>query len=320
MFSDRMEFSMSKKHHDKHHHKKHHHQESDNSFSAEQEYTSSRYANFDQNPYGEGREEFDGFSNRREMIFASLQNYWGNSKVMMASSLSHLRSPITIAVIFLLIAVYIFLGIVGTVEFSFYNRSVVQYITTNLDIIVNALLGYFFGPVTAAISVTLCTLVRMIFDGNGFFFIGYVLLAAVAGFCHGWILYRHKTMWFGTRFRGFFSDLLVKAFQTRAFISIVINILLKAVISKIFFHLPIYSYTILNYEKSGVKLESFGEFLGVFSVNLLFETLIVFLGLAIINFIISKAFPLQASHPTLIIKADGTIINPEDELVEDNYF
>lgn len=279
--------------------------------------TNSRYATFENNPYGEGREEYNGFSSRQEMIFASLQNYWGNSKVMMMSSLSHLRSPITIAVIFLLIAVYIFLGVVGTIEFSFYNKNVVQYITTNLDIIVNALLGYFFGPITACISVTLCTLVRMIFDGDGFFFIGYVLIASVAGFCHGWILYRHKTLWFGTRFRGFYSDLLVKSFITRVSISVFINILLKAVVSKIFYGLPIYSFSILNYEKSGVKLESFGEFLGVFLVNLVFETLVVFLGLSIINFIIRKAFPAPFTQPSLIIQNDGTIINPEEEMMED---
>lgn len=279
--------------------------------------TNSRYATFENNPYGEGREEYNGFSSRQEMIFASLQNYWGNSKVMMMSSISHLRSPITIAVIFLLIAVYIFLGVVGTIEFSFYNKNVVQYITTNLDIIVNALLGYFFGPITACISVTLCTLVRMIFDGDGFFFIGYVLIASVAGFCHGWILYRHKTLWFGTRFRGFYSDLLVKSFITRVSISVFINILLKAVVSKIFYGLPIYSFSILNYEKSGVKLESFGEFLGVFLVNLVFETLVVFLGLSIINFIIRKAFPAPFTQPSLIIQNDGTIINPEEEMMED---
>lgn len=296
---------------------KHHHHHSPHN-NIEQEITTSRYATFENNPYGEGREEFDGFSSRREMLLASIQNYWGNSKVMMASSFSHLRSPITIAVIFLLIAVYIFLGVVGTIEFSFYNREVVQYITTNLDIIVNAVLGYFFGPITACISVTLCTLVRMIFDGDGFFFIGYVLIATVAGFCHGWILYRHKTMWFGTRFRGFFSDLLVKAFQTRLFISVFINILLKAVVSKIFYGLPIYSYSILNYEKSGVKLESFGEFLGVFSVNLVFETLLIFLGLTIINFIVRKAFPAPFTQPSLIIKNDGTIVNPEEEMLEED--
>lgn len=300
-FSDGMEFSMSNKHNN----------------PIEQESTNARHANFENNPYGEGYAEFDGFSSRKEMLFASLQNYWGNSKVMMMSSLSHLRSPITIAVIFLLIAVYIFLGVVGTIEFSFYNNHVVQYITTNLDIIVNALLGYFFGPVTACISVTLCTLVRMIFSGYGFFFIGYVILASVAGFCHGWILYRHKTIWFGTRFRGFYTDLLSKSFVTRFFISVFINILFKAVINKIFWGLPIYSYSILNYEKSGIKLESFGEFLGVFSVNLLFETLVVFLGLSVINFILAKAFPMQSTQPSLIIKEDGTIINPEEEMMEE---
>ena len=144
------------------------------------------------------------FTSRRQKIAAHFKEYWKNSKTMMASSLSHFRSPATIIVIFLLIAVYILLGVAGTVEFSFYNQKVVQYITTNLDIVVNALLGFFFGPVTCCISVTLCCIVRMITSGHGFF-IGYVIGAAVAGFLHGWILYKNKVTWFGTRFRGFYT-------------------------------------------------------------------------------------------------------------------
>lgn len=261
-------------------------------------------------------ENYDGFSLRREMIFASIQNYWSNSKAMMAHSLSHLQSPITIFVIMLLISLYIILGVAGTVEFSFYSNKVVQYITTNLDIIVNALLGFFYGPVTSCISVTICCLVRMITTRQGFF-IGYVITAAVAGFMHGWILYRHKTMWFGTRFRGFFTDLLAKSFATRFMVSAIVNILLKAIIYKIFIDYPIYEF-IMRYSKSGVELTSISEFLQVFVVSLAFETVVIFLALAVVNFIVSKAFPTQDETPSIMIDENGEIINlEEDEMVSD---
>lgn len=273
----------------------------------------SRFANTEENFYGEGKPEFDGFSSRREMILASIQNYLGNSKVMMLSSLSHFRSPITIIVIILLIAVYILLGVAGTIEFSFYSKKVVQYITTNLDIIVNALLGFFYGPVTCSISVTICCLVRMITTGQGFF-IGYVIGAAVAGFLHGWILYRHKTMWFGTRFRGYFTDLLVKSFLTRFIVSAFVNILLMAIIYKVFIDYPIYEY-IMHYSKSGVELTTFSEFLKVFVVSLLFETIVIFVGLAAVNYIASKAFPSQFEQPSLMIDENGSLINLEDEMM-----
>lgn len=279
----------------------------------EEQMVSSRFGNPEEEFLIEGDPRFDGFSSRREMIFASIQNYLGNSKIMMMSSLSHFRSPITIIVIFLLIAVYILLGVAGTVEFSFYSKKVVQYITTNLDIIVNALLGFFYGPVTCCISVTICCLVRMITTGQGFF-IGYVIGAAVAGFLHGWILYRHKTMWFGTRFRGFFTDLLVKSFMTRLIVSAVVNIFLMAIIYKIFINYPIYEF-IMHYSKSGVELTTFSEFLKVFFVSLFFETIVIFLGLAIVNFIVSRAFPTQFEQPSLVIDENGSLINMEEEMM-----
>ena len=270
------------------------------------------------NAFSEGMEfndeyaKFNGFSSRREMIFASIQNYLGNGKIMLMSSLSHLRSPMTIFIIFLLIAVYILLGVAGTVEFSFYSKKVVQYISTNLDIIVNALLGYFFGPVTCCISVTLCCIVRMITSGQGFF-IGYVIGASVAGFLHGWILYRHKVMWFGTRFRGFFTDLLAKSFMTRFVVSAFVNIFLMAIIYKVFINYPIYEF-IMHYSKSGVELTSISEFLKVFVVSLLFESLVVFVGLAVVNFIVEKAFPSHLEGPSLFIDGSGSIINMEEEM------
>ncbi len=285
-----------------------------NKADFEQRAASSRTYIMDEDFY-HGSPEFDGFSNRREMIYASIQNYFGNSKTMLLSSLHHLNSPATIIVIILLIAIYILLGVAGTVQFSFYSKEVVQYITTNLDIIVNALLGFFYGPVTCAISVTLSCIVRMIASRQGFF-IGYVITAAVAGFLHGWILYRHKTMWFGTRFRSFFTDLLAKAFLTRFVVSAVVNIFMKAIIYKIFIGYPIYEF-ILHYSKSEVELASFSQFLQVFTVSLAFDTLVIFIGLVVVNFIASKAFTLQHTQPSLIIDENGTIINMEEEMMED---
>jgi len=279
----------------------------------EQPMAGSRFAYSDGNEFGEDYGRFNGFSSRKEMILASLQNYFGNSKIMLTSSFSHLRSPATIVIIILLIAVYILLGVAGTVEFEFYSKQglqyksgVVQYISTNLDIIVNALLGYFFGPATCAISVTLCCLVRMITSGQGFF-VGYVIGAAAAGFLHGWILYRHKTMWFGTRFRGFFTDLLAKAFLVRFVVSAFVNIFLMAIIYKLFINYPIYEF-IMHYSKSGVELTSISEFLKVFVVSLVFESLVVFVGLSVITFIASKAFPSQFEEPALLIDENGAII------------
>ena len=88
------------------------------SFYEEAE-ASARFAYMDEDDFIPNHGKYDGFSSRREMILASIQNYWGNSKTMMASSLSHLRSPITIFVIMLLIALYIILGVAGYLEFSF---------------------------------------------------------------------------------------------------------------------------------------------------------------------------------------------------------
>lgn len=275
----------------------------------------SRFAYANGEEFEPGKAKYDGFSTRHEMIFASIQNYFGNSKTMMASSLSHLRSPATILVIILLIALYIILGVAGTVEFSFYSKKVVQYITTNLDIIVNALLGFFYGPVTCSISVTICCLVRMITTRQGFF-IGYVITAAVAGFLHGWILYRHKTMWFGTRFRGFFTDLLAKSFTTRFVVSAVVNIFLKAIIYKIFIDYPIYEF-IMRYSKSGVELTSISEFLKVFTVSLAFETIVIFVALAAVNFIASKAFPVQYAQSSFVIDENGALISLEDEMISE---
>ena len=146
-------------------------------------------------------------------------------------------------------------------------------------------------------------------------YVGYIIASVVAGFIHGWILYRHKTVWFGTRFRGFFSDLLVKVFMTRLIISVFVNIFLMAIIHKIFIGYPILEF-IMHYSKSGEKLNSIAEVLSVFTVSLIFETIIVFVALAIINFIVGKAFPSQAERSALIIDDEGNLINLEEEMMQ----
>ena len=275
------------------------------------EYTTSRVAVHQDSSSGEEFVEFHGFSTKKEMRLDSIQRYLENCKMMLASSAGHFRSPVTIIVIILLIATYILLGVAGTISFSFYSNKIVQYITTNLDIIVNAMLGYFFGPVVSAVSVGLCCIVRII-TNRTVFFIGYVIGATIAGFLHGWILYRHKNMWFGTRWRGFYTDLLSKVFVTRFVVSAFVNILLMAVIYKLFINYPIYEY-LMHYAKSGVVLTSFMQFVKVFAVSLFFETVVIFVALVVINFIAMKAFPSQFEDPSLLIDENGNLINLEDE-------
>ncbi len=274
---------------------------------------SAKFAAEEINPYEKPDDDFNGFASKKDMMFDSWQRYWENCKIMMASSFSHLRSPVTIIVILLLLATYILLGYAGNIGFSFFNTEVVQYIKTNLDIIVNAVLGYFYGPVTCAIAVALCCVVRMIVTLDGTFYAIYFICACVAGFMHGWILYRNKTMWFGTRFRGFFTDLLTKVILTRFLVSSFINIGLLSVMYAVFYNIPIYSYLML-YSKSEVPLTSINEFLSVFGVSLAFEILIVFVALVVINFIVMKSFPAQFVAPELLIDEHGNIINPEEDL------
>ncbi len=257
-------------------------------------------------------EEYVEFTSRGEMIKAKLSEYWTNCKAMMASSLSHFRSPSTIIVIFLLIAVYILLGVAGTVEFSVYAKRV-QDITVGLDIIVNALLGFYYGPVLACISVTICCVVKMITSGTGVY-VGYIIGSAVAGFLHGWILYRNKVEWFGTRFRGFYTDLLVKSFMVRLVISVFVNVLLMSVVNRVLIKYPIYEF-IMHYSKSGVELTSFSSFLMVFIVALFFETVVIFLTLAAVDFIVIRAFPSFTETPSLMIDEDGELVNLEEEML-----
>lgn len=279
----------------------------------EDQAASSRFAvGMDEEEYDPRYEKYNGFSSRREMIFASIQNYFGNCKTMMSSSIHHLRAPSTIIVIIFLVALYIILGVAGIVGFEFSINENIREMKISLDIIVNALLGFFYGPVTSCISVTLCCLVKMVVSPDNDFFIGYVILAAVAGFLHGWILYRHKTMWFGTRFRGFFTDLLAKTIVTRFMVSIVINVLLKGLILYIAFQYPIYEF-ILHYKYSEVELVTFSAFVEVFIAGLIVDTLVVFFTLSAVNFLASKAFPVQYAQPELFIDENGALRNLEEE-------
>lgn len=272
-------------------------------------------ANMTENDVDPRYAKYNGFSSRKEVVLEMLQNYFGNCKTMLLSSLSHLRSPSTIIVIIFLVALYIILGVTGHLEFSFALSEDIREIKISLDIIVNALLGFFFGPVTSCISVTLCCLVRMLVTPNNAFFVGYVILAAIAGFLHGWILYRHKAMWFGTRFRGFFTDLLSKSIVTRLVVSVVVNVLLKAIIYKIFIGYPIYEY-ILHYNYSNVELTSFSEFIEVFIAGFIVDTLVIYITLVVVNFVASKAFPVQYAQPELVIDENGALINLEEEFME----
>ena len=276
-------------------------------------------ANMTENDVDPRYAKYNGFSSRKEVVLEMLQNYFGNCKTMLLSSLSHLRSPSTIIVIIFLVALYIILGVTGHLEFSFALSEDIREIKISLDIIVNALLGFFFGPVTSCISVTLCCLVRMLVTPNNAFFVGYVILASIAGFLHGWILYRHKAMWFGTRFRGFFTDLLSKSIVTRLVVSVVVNVLLKAIIYKIFIGYPIYEY-ILHYNYSNVELTSFSEFMEVFIAGFIVDTLVIYITLVVVNFVASKAFPVQYAQPELIIDENGALINLEEEFMEEMDF
>lgn len=274
----------------------------------------SRFANnISENDIDPKYAKYNGFSSRKEVVFATIQNYLGNCKTMLLSSLSHMRAPSTIIIIIFLVALYIILGVTGTVEFSFSISENIREIKISLDIIVNALLGFFYGPATSCISVTLCCLVKMVVSPEDDFFIGYVILAAIAGFLHGWILYRHKTMWFGTRFRGFFSDLLAKCVVTRFVVSVIVNVLLKAIIYRIFINIPVYT-SILHYKYSNVPLESFSDFVEVFIAGFIVDTFVIYFAMIIVNFIASKAFPVQYAQPELFIDENGALINLEEEI------
>ncbi len=237
--------------------------------------------------------------------------YKFSCKEMLKCSASHLLRPVTIIVIILLIATYVLLGVAGTVVFSFYSANIEQYVTTNLDIIVNALLGYFFGPVTCAISVTLCTIVRMIAMGSNFF-IGNVFGACMAGFLHGWMLYRLRPFWLETRFRSFYTDMLVKTIQTRFFVSTFVNIIFMSVMHKLLNGYPFIVY-LTFYSKSGVPLSSVSEFFKVFFLGIAFESIVVYAAIVVANFVAYKAFASQFIMPDVIVDKDGNIIYLEDE-------
>ena len=60
-------------------------------------------ANMTENDVDPRYAKYNGFSSRKEVVLEMLQNYFGNCKTMLLSSLSHLRSPSTIIVIIFLV-------------------------------------------------------------------------------------------------------------------------------------------------------------------------------------------------------------------------
>lgn len=274
------------------------------------EYENARYAGYDD--FEDDFEVARTYGSSWDSFAARIQTFSYATVEMLRASVRHLRQPSTLIVIFLLIGAYILLGIAGQVQFSFFSNETVQYVQTNLDIAVNALLGFFYGPVTCAIGVALCTTVRMITNGS-VFFVGYIIGAFVAGFMHGWILYRLKTMWFLTRIRGFYTGLLVRVVKVRLYVSVFVNIVLMSLIYRILINYPFIEF-LKYYSKSGVAITSPAEFLSIFFVSIAAESLIVFAIVCIVNFIVSKAFPNRFAEPSLIVGGDGSITSIEEEM------
>jgi len=287
-----------------------------NYWNEQEEYTSARFAPESAKKLVAEEEvpqsDFNGFTKRTDYFIDGFQRYADKCKMMLLSSLDHFRNPVTIIVILLLMGIYILLGVAGSVGFKYYNNEAIKNINTNLDIIVNAVLGFFFGPVVCTVGVVLCGIARIIANGENFF-IGNILGAAVAGFLHGWILYRMRVRWFGSRFKSFFGDLFAKIVLTRLVVSTFVNVLMMSVIYSLATSVPI-KYFLIYYEKAGVAITSPLEFLEIFFIAVAFETVIVFIALYCINFIVIKAFPSYFGSPYLIVGKDGELINREDEM------
>ena len=276
----------------------------------DEDFAGARFSVHVNNPPEPG-EYYDGFSSRTDFIMDRIQRYFFRCREMLAVSASYLANPYAIASIILLTATYILLGVTGTVGFSFYSDEIVHQVVTNIDIAVNAILGWFFGPVTCCIGVTICTIARMAANQTNFF-IGYVILASIAGFIHGWILFRLRTNWFGARFQGFFTDMLYRIVITRLVISSCVNILFKGLVFKIAIGLPL-RYHILTYGQGDVLLTSTWQFLKVFFIKIAFEAALLFVILVVVNYVASKIFPPAFGQPMVIIDEDGEIGNNDDE-------
>ena len=136
----------------------------------------------------------------------------------------------------------------------------------------------------------------------------------MAGFLHGWILYRFRPTWFRTRFKSFYTDTLFKVVTTRFVVSSVVNILVMSVMHKLINGYPIRVFITL-YSKSGIPLLSMGEFLKVFFLGIAFESVVVFLAIVIANYITYKTFASQMIQPGIIVDKNGNIINPEDDII-----
>ena len=282
----------------------------DRNFDREQElYAGSRYSRGHSKTKQIG---FDDYPEEAEIFPGASMKYREKCKQMLLSSAGHLKNPVTIVAIILLMGVYILLGVAGSIGFDYYNNEAIKNVTTNLDIIVNAVLGFFFGPVVCAVGVTLCGVARMIANGESFF-IGNVLGAFIAGFIHGWFLYGLKVRWFGTRFKSFFLDLFVKIVATRFVVSTFINVLMMSAIYSLATKVPI-KYFLIYYEKAGVPITSPLEFFEIFFLAIAFETILVFVALSCINFIVMKAFPSYFENQYLVVDEKGNFINVEDEM------
>jgi len=285
-------------------------------WDEQEEYTSARFAPESvKNARNSQEESYDGFSKKSDYLMDGFQRHVENCKEMLFSSIEHFRNPVTIIVILLLMGIYILLGVTGSVGFDYYNNEAVKNINTNLDIIVNAVLGFFFGPVVCAVGVTLCGVARIIAEGESFF-IGNLAGAFVAGFIHGWILYRMRVRWFGTRFRSFFVDLFVKIVTTRIVVSAFVNVLMMSVIYSLATSVPI-KYFLIYYEKAGVAINTPMEFIEIFFIAVAFESLIVFVAIYCINLFVMKAFPSYFGSPYLIVGKNGELINKENEMEDD---
>ena len=256
--------------------------------------------------------EFDEYSDDYAYFPGANMKYSEKFKNMILSSVGHFKNPVTIVAIILLMGIYILLGVAGSIGFNYYNNEAIKNVTTNLDIIVNAVLGFFFGPVVCSIGVTLCGVARMIANGDSLF-IGNLIGSILAGFLHGWFLYGLKIKWFGSRFKSFYVDLFVKIAVTRFVVSSFINVLFMSAIYSLATSVPI-KYFLIYYEKAGIPITSPLEFLEIFFLAVAFETILVFVALSCINFIVTKAFPSYFQNQYLVINEDGEFVDIEDEM------
>ena len=54
----------------------------------------------------------------------------------------------------------------------------------------------------------------------------------------------------------------------------------------------------------------------VFIAGFIVDTLVIYITLVVVNFVASKAFPVQYAQPELVIDENGALINLEEEFIE----